>query len=408
MADQFSFQFVQEAGTVDSQGNASMASVQASNPDSRSRRTQAQIRQDNDQALLKVFRSLSDNGFSLRTFLLAAFDSLDSRHEQIKSQVNVFYSKGGPAAVLRVWGRTLFLNRQYDSTFIMEAIDIVTNRTEADLEHAVKNRAFRHPTNSISRKSIRDFSLDGIRSSLEHSAPYLTHLLSSLVPGKEGSAMGWHPSYDDDVRGQAIYNSLGNVGVQPTGRQAPRSLTERTKSLFGRRSVRAQPILDSSGNFIERPGGRRLPESHLESDSSDDIDEDLGGGSKDDSGSSSDDNSLSCSDADLQRDSEWEDEAKPEEIRDPRSFIATVGCMLLFMKSQKSNCFQMMMGKCQEVDFLAFVSLIYHLTYSMITHYRDSSARHVDSKEINTTFVKVGIKYVVYVNNSVFESTGSR
>jgi len=66
------------------------------------------------------------------------------------------------------------------------------------------------------------------------------------------------------------------------------------------------------------------------------------------------------------------------------------------------------MGKCQEVDFLAFVSLIYHLTYSMITHYRDSSARHVDSKEINTTFVKVGIKYVVYVNNSVFESTGSR
>ncbi|GJJ71704.1 hypothetical protein EMPS_04061 [Entomortierella parvispora] len=296
----FAFQFFQEYGTVDNNGNASMA---PSSPSSRAqaRRTNAQIQQDNDQALIRVFKALQDNKFTLRTFLLAAFES---KHEQIKSQVNIFYARGGPAAVLHEWGNALWSNQRYDESFTMEAIDIVTKRTEADLENAIKNASFRHPTNSISRKSIRKFSLDGIRSSLQNSAPYLMKLLSSLVPKKEGSISGWRPSYNA-VSGEAIPNSLGSERVRPEG---------------------------------------RTPRSNYDCDSGD-SDDCLEGSSSDDSEGCSADSPQSGSDCDPQADSDWEEEkAEQVHIEDPRSFIATAGCMLLFMKSQKSNCFQMMMG----------------------------------------------------------------
>ena len=161
MVNQLSFQFIQESVNLDVYGNASIASVQDSNPTSKARRTHAQIQEDTDQALLNVFEALSKNRFSLRTFLLAAFNS---SHERITSPANGFYAKAGPAAVVRLWGRNLESKQCYDLTFTAEVIDVVVRRVQADLEQAIKNKSFRHPANSICRKTIKAFSLDGIRS----------------------------------------------------------------------------------------------------------------------------------------------------------------------------------------------------------------------------------------------------
>jgi len=44
--------------------------------------------------------------------------------------------------------------------------------------------------------------------------------------------------------------------------------------------------------------------------------------------------------------SNWQDdESHKSPFKDPRSFIVIVGCMLVFMKSQRSNRLQMMIGK---------------------------------------------------------------
>lgn len=286
MTSQNSFQFIQESVSVNVHGKASIAST------ARAKRTPAQIQEDTDQALLNVFGALSENHFSLRTFLLAAFGS---SHERISSLVNGFYAKAGPAAIVRLWGRNLESNQCYDSTFTMEAIDVVIGRVQADLEHAIKNKSFRHPANSICRKTIRAFSLDGIRSLLADSAPYLTQLLSKLIPNKPGSVSGWRPP-SDNPHSLATDNPIAPIETQPT--------------------CLATSHLGSNWNLASGQD----PVS--DSDSASDVY------------------------LDMEWDSEWEDEGDPKPNKDSHSFIVTVGCMLLYMKSQQSNCFQMMMGKC--------------------------------------------------------------
>jgi len=75
MASQCSFQFVQEEGHVESNGQASMTSMQSSIPSSRMRRTKKEIEAALQTTLLSVFNVLTNNQLSLHEFLIAMFSS---------------------------------------------------------------------------------------------------------------------------------------------------------------------------------------------------------------------------------------------------------------------------------------------------------------------------------------------
>lgn len=277
---------------MDSNGEAFMASVQSSIHTNRTRRTKEEIEAALQASLLTVFSVLSANQLSLREFLIATFSS---RQELIARKVSQFCTTGGPAAFVRLLGQKLN-STKYDKTFVEEAIDIVSRRVQADLENALKDKSFRHPANSISRKTIRKFSLERLRSSLTDSAPYLMLLLKGLIPKEPGSVEAWcPPSFAPNPtparRARPAWLSASHLGTDSdtTSDQEPASDSDRASSLHSD----MEPQFDS--------------------------------------------------------DSEWEDEPHLNLIKDPRSFIVTVGSMLMFMKSQQSNCFQMIMGKCHDL-----------------------------------------------------------
>ncbi|KAG0350456.1 hypothetical protein BGZ54_003793, partial [Gamsiella multidivaricata] len=206
-----------------------------------------------------------------------------------------FYTTGGPATIIRLL-REKLEGTDSDSTFAKEAIDIVAGRVQADLDNATKDKSFKHPANSISRKAIRRFSLGHIRSSLTNSAPHLTLLLEKLLPQSAG-------------------------GFQSSSAWRPRSLSVH------------DPIPPSTR---ERPPWLSVSFSEPDSDTASEQDTA--------SESSSTSNLHSDTEPQCEQDSDWEDEPDPEQKRDPNSFVVTVGCMLLFMKNPRSNCFQMMIG----------------------------------------------------------------
>lgn len=296
MASQPFLHFIEEHGTIDDNGEAYMASVQASTP-TRKRRTKTEVDEARQLSLLNVFDALSDNNLSLREFLVATFNL---RQEVIARKAGQFYATGGPAAIIRLWGEKLE-GADNDSTFAKEAIEIVARRVQADLDNAAKDKSFKHPANSISRKAIRKFSLRHIKSSLTNSAPHLTLLLERVLPQSVG-------------------------GFQPSSAWRPRSLSVH------------DPIPPSTR---ERPPWLSVSFSGPDSDIA--SEEDM---ASDQSTSETSSASSIHSDTESQcdQDSDWEDESNPNQKMDPCSFVVTVGCMLLFMKNSQSNCFQMMLG----------------------------------------------------------------
>lgn len=280
-----------------------MASVQASTPTKKRRRTNAQIDDALQDSLINVFKALADNNLSLRDFLVATFSS---SQQNIAHRVGQFYRREGPAAIIRLW-REKLVTTDHDKTFAMEAINVVANRVQADLENAAKNKSFKHPANSISRKTIRNFSLERLQSSLENSAPHLTLLLEKLLPQ---SRVDFHPS--SEWRSRAFQEPI------------PCSTAERPSWLSVRR-------LESDSDAASEKDTGSEQDTTLDRDSSPDL--------------------PSVTEPQWEQDADWEDDPDPNPHKNPRSFIVTVGCMLLFMKNPRSNCFQMMIGTSHWCSF---------------------------------------------------------
>ncbi|KAG9319198.1 hypothetical protein KVV02_008337 [Mortierella alpina] len=147
-----------------------------------------------NRALLSVFEVLSRHDLSLRDFLLASFEY---QHEVVVNKVSKFYFNEGPSVIISLWAQKLDLGK-YDAPFARTVIGVVGDRFQADLDNAFKEPYFRHPANSVDRKSIKAFSLRRIRDSLDKSASHLTLLLEGLLPTSDGdydefSVKNWKP-----------------------------------------------------------------------------------------------------------------------------------------------------------------------------------------------------------------------
>jgi hypothetical protein len=340
----------------------------------------------------QVLDALDTTGLSLQKFLVTI---ANSRDKEITKLANRFYSHCGPAAVVRSWGNAL-RNKSYDYSFIEGAVDVIGNRVQTDLNRVANKKAFRHPNTSISRKKIHDFSMNRLKNTFEATAPTLTLVLEEMIPKKNmliKKAASISTDNTQNAQDSCDTSELHDpVEALPPrhGPDVPLSPTQEVSSA----EEEVEEVEKSEPSELDSDLGS---DSGEESDWGTGADSDSGEESDWGTGADSDSNSGSAGKATLNKDLDittnssanagdgidsakflnpswsldtdsemdisldeegpWLDieeadhslpkrqRMKMEPETDSGSFVATVGSMLVYMKSQKSNYLQMMMGK---------------------------------------------------------------
>ncbi|KAG0217743.1 hypothetical protein BGX33_009751 [Mortierella sp. NVP41] len=316
------FQIVVESGSVHDKGEATVA-TNSTSPPKRKRRTAKQKDMDEKEQLKAVWAVLMEKKISLYDFLSASFTS---PLELVKTRVGHFYAKGGAAKIVRLWGEELE-GTDNDAGLLKEAIKLVGERVQTDLSNTIHNESLRHPANSISRKTIKKFSLDRLRQTYRQSAPSLTLLLEELIPRDKpapGSVEGWKPR-DEPRLSWKVQDRLPSERARTPSELEMESMSlpypQNGETIFTR------------GLRTTLPPGPESSDSELESvlDPAEILlDSQL-------------DPALSL-EQQLEQDAEWENELDPHPEADPRCFLVVVASILVFMKSQQANCLQMMIG----------------------------------------------------------------
>lgn len=155
--------------------------VLESNPN----QTQAHTSASEDPLTL-VFKAISDSGYTMRTFLLAVFSSKNS---DIRKRASLFYSKGGPAAMVDCWKNNLRRSSN-DKTFMDAVTDTVIDRARTEFNVLAGLKHLRLPTTEISSDSIEEFSLDHIERQFQCAAPATLRVLQgfALANGKSSES----------------------------------------------------------------------------------------------------------------------------------------------------------------------------------------------------------------------------
>ena len=126
-----------------------------------------------EDSLAAIFEAIRDNGHTLRSFLLAAFESGNAA-------VKMFYGNNGPAAIIRCWDQKLYSTLNH-TTFVTAAADVTIRRSRRELDVLKQAGLLRHPAKTVCQKRIDEFSLGYIRHQLKTSGPTLFRLLNGLT-----------------------------------------------------------------------------------------------------------------------------------------------------------------------------------------------------------------------------------
>ncbi|KAF9080772.1 hypothetical protein BGX23_001720 [Mortierella sp. AD031] len=263
---------------------------------------------DEKEQLKAVWAVLMEKKISLYDFLSASFTS---PLELVKTRVGHFYAKGGAAKIVRLWGEELE-GTDNDAGLLKEAIKLVGERVQTDLSNTIHNESLRHPANSISRKTIKKFSLDRLRQTYRQSAPSLTLLLEELIPRDKpapGSVEGWKPR-DEPRLSWKVQDRLPSERAKTPSELEMESMSlpypQNGETIFTR------------GLRTTLPPGPESSDSELESvlDPAEILlDSQL-------------DPALSL-EQQLEQDAEWENELDPHPEADPRCFLVVVASVHL-------------------------------------------------------------------------------
>lgn len=145
----------------------------------------------NKERLLNVIQALTDNGLTLRTFIIQYFEYLpkdknrneDEQDRKIRGFVRNFCSRDGHAAVLNTWKTGL---KRFDhSNLTAAAVDFVVDRISTELDRISDDKRLRRPAGTITRPLLEDFAMDFITKRLKEHAPALLRLLTGLTSVNE-------------------------------------------------------------------------------------------------------------------------------------------------------------------------------------------------------------------------------
>ncbi|KAG9064438.1 hypothetical protein KI688_003628 [Linnemannia hyalina] len=284
-----------------------------------------------------------------------------------QKKVDKFYQQNGPSRIVECWGK--HLERKWtDYTFIESAVNVIRKRVQTDLNRIVNKKAFCHPANSISRKKIHNFSMKRLRRTLETTAPTLTQVLVALMPTNvTAKAQDSSPNMNDED----VFSLASRIDPE-----APPSLVAAAPPSAV--NLELESIVGSDDDLYADSES----DSHLALDSNSDSDAESDALVDTVAAPITVTASVTAaptlvdtvaglntlieipdqildfekmllieSDAEDEDEHLWVDQERilanksdPNPDPDPGSFVATVGSMLVFMRSERSNYLQMMMG----------------------------------------------------------------
>ncbi|KAG0347979.1 hypothetical protein BGZ54_004746, partial [Gamsiella multidivaricata] len=151
-----------------------------------------------DDALQQILDMISTCGYTLRTFLLAVFDS---KGTAIRKRARLFYSKGGPGAMVDCWSQGL-RHSSNDESFMTAVTNTVIDRAHTELNALTALQSLRQPTTEISSESIESFSLEHIEKQLQRTSPNIVRVL-------QGFALANHKT--SDLENTSFVATIGSL-----------------------------------------------------------------------------------------------------------------------------------------------------------------------------------------------------
>ncbi|KAF9342950.1 hypothetical protein BGX26_006523, partial [Mortierella sp. AD094] len=127
--------------------------------------------------LRKVLNAISENGFTMRTFLEAFFTSKDT---STRHQANTFYGRGGHTHIFQIWLSNIEDDRHMEA-LCLAASGPVVDKMKKELAKLSEAEDLRLPSSNVSRQKLSSFSLDFISNRMAALAPMLTSTLRSLA-----------------------------------------------------------------------------------------------------------------------------------------------------------------------------------------------------------------------------------
>ncbi|KAF9369729.1 hypothetical protein CPB97_003345, partial [Podila verticillata] len=138
------------------------------------------------QKVMIVLDCIKEQRLSLPAFLEGLFGSED---ENIKHWTHQFYNRHGPRRIVEIWSRKLQKHKDWDSSFVNSAVDVVVCRTKRDLDRCKNDvmddngpaPAYRLPHNKVTERNIEQVLSDGFLHTYASHASFLMRLLDSVL-----------------------------------------------------------------------------------------------------------------------------------------------------------------------------------------------------------------------------------
>ncbi|KAG0010976.1 hypothetical protein BGZ81_002467, partial [Podila clonocystis] len=140
----------------------------------------------------------------------------DSEDEDIKQRTHMFYDKDGPCRIVETWSHKLSRHRDWDSSFVNSAVDVVISRTRRDLDRCKNgilcnnsgNKAivddespvpvYRLPHNKVTEKTIEQVLSNGFLDTYASHASFLMRLLDGMLYKNKNKNKGKGKHKDND------------------------------------------------------------------------------------------------------------------------------------------------------------------------------------------------------------------
>ncbi|GJJ71294.1 hypothetical protein EMPS_07069 [Entomortierella parvispora] len=148
-----------------------------------------------EAAFAMILNYIREQQLSLPAFFEKLFNSQD---ENIKRWTHQFYHKDGPRRVIKIWSQKLRKIKEWDAPFVNSAVDVVVSRTKRELDR-LKNGvvgddgphpAYRFPHNRMSEENIDKILRNGFLDSYAGEASFLTRLLDGMLSKGNGTNSG--------------------------------------------------------------------------------------------------------------------------------------------------------------------------------------------------------------------------
>lgn len=121
----------------------------------------------------------------------------ESGDGDVKKRTHKFYEQDGPSRIVEIWSSKLHRRKDWDSSFVNSAIDVVVHQTNRDLKRYKgvigdnsSDPAYRLPFNRVTEENIEQVLSNGFLDTYASDVQFLMWLLDGVLNKNKGKDEG--------------------------------------------------------------------------------------------------------------------------------------------------------------------------------------------------------------------------